>query len=67
MKTRLIMDTDPSVDDAHAIMMSLAYPETSVEALTTVAGALCVLAVGAASSIPSWEAVRRLAANIEVL
>jgi purine nucleosidase len=35
---RLIIDTDPGVDDAHAIMMALAHPEARVEALTTVAG-----------------------------
>lgn len=35
---RIIIDTDPGVDDAHAIMMAFAYPEAKVEALTTVAG-----------------------------
>lgn len=35
---RLVIDTDPGVDDAHAIMMALAHPEVQVEALTTVAG-----------------------------
>lgn len=35
---RLVIDTDPGVDDAHAIMMALANPEVQVEALTTVAG-----------------------------
>ena len=35
---RLIIDTDPGVDDAHAIMMALAHPEAKVEALTVVAG-----------------------------
>ncbi|MGD9030813.1 MAG: nucleoside hydrolase [Anaerolineae bacterium] len=35
---RLIIDTDPGVDDAHAIMMAFAHPEAQIEALTTVAG-----------------------------
>jgi purine nucleosidase len=36
--TRLVIDTDPGVDDAHAIMMALAHPKAQVEAITTVAG-----------------------------
>jgi purine nucleosidase len=36
--TRLVIDTDPGVDDAHAIMMALAHPEAQTEAITTVAG-----------------------------
>ena len=35
---RLVIDTDPGVDDAHAIMAALAFPGTAVEALTTVVG-----------------------------
>ncbi len=35
---RLIIDTDPGIDDAHAIMMAFACPEARVEAITTVAG-----------------------------
>jgi purine nucleosidase len=35
---RLVIDTDPGVDDAHAIMMAFAHPEAQVEAITTVAG-----------------------------
>jgi purine nucleosidase len=35
---RLIIDTDPGVDDAFAIMMAFAHPEAHIEALTTVAG-----------------------------
>jgi purine nucleosidase len=35
---RLVIDTDPGVDDAHAIMMAFAHPGARVEALTTVAG-----------------------------
>ncbi len=36
--TRLIIDTDPGVDDAVAIMLALASPELDVLALTTVVG-----------------------------
>jgi purine nucleosidase len=35
---RLIIDTDPGVDDAHAILLALAHPNTRVEAITTVNG-----------------------------
>jgi purine nucleosidase len=35
---RFVIDTDPGVDDAHAIMMAFAHPEAQIEALTTVAG-----------------------------
>jgi purine nucleosidase len=35
---RLIIDTDPGVDDAHAILLALAHPGTRVEAITTVNG-----------------------------
>ena len=35
---RLVIDTDPGVDDAHAIMMAFAHPGARVEAITTVAG-----------------------------
>ncbi len=35
---RVVIDTDPGVDDAHAIMLAFAHPETQVEALTVVAG-----------------------------
>ncbi|MBL8093373.1 MAG: nucleoside hydrolase [Anaerolineales bacterium] len=35
---RLIIDTDPGVDDAHAILMALAHPNARVEAITVVAG-----------------------------
>ncbi|MEI6709400.1 MAG: nucleoside hydrolase [Actinomycetota bacterium] len=36
--TRVIIDTDPGVDDAVAIMLALASPELEVLALTTVVG-----------------------------
>lgn len=35
---RLIIDTDPGVDDAHALLLALAHPEAQVEAITTVNG-----------------------------
>jgi purine nucleosidase len=35
---RLVIDTDPGVDDTHAIMMALAHPQAQVEAITTVNG-----------------------------
>ena len=35
---RLVIDTDPGVDDAQAIMLAAAYPDTQIEAITTVAG-----------------------------
>lgn len=36
--TRIILDTDPGADDALAIMLMLASPEISLEAITTVHG-----------------------------
>jgi purine nucleosidase len=35
---RLIIDTDPGIDDAHAVLMALAHPNARVEAITTVNG-----------------------------
>ncbi|MEM8858325.1 MAG: nucleoside hydrolase [Chloroflexota bacterium] len=35
---RLIIDTDPGVDDAQAILLASAHPDTKVEALLTVGG-----------------------------
>ncbi len=37
-RTRVVIDTDPGVDDAVAILLALASPELEVVALTTVAG-----------------------------
>lgn len=34
----LVIDTDPGIDDAQAIMMATAHPNTTVEALLTVGG-----------------------------
>lgn len=38
MKRRLIIDTDPGIDDAQAIMLAAAHPDITIEALTVVAG-----------------------------
>lgn len=35
---RLVIDCDPGVDDAHALMLAAAHPQASIEAVTTVAG-----------------------------
>jgi len=35
---RIIIDTDPGVDDAQAIMMAVAHPDAQVEAITVVGG-----------------------------
>lgn len=35
---RIVIDTDPGIDDAHAIMLAFSHPNTRVEAITTVAG-----------------------------
>jgi len=35
---KIVIDTDPGVDDAHAIMLAFSYPEVEVIALSTVAG-----------------------------
>lgn len=39
---RIVIDTDPGVDDAHAILLASAHLGTSIEALTTVAGNVSV-------------------------
>jgi len=60
--TRIIIDTDPGVDDALAFLLALASPEIKLEALTTTQGnvtiekatrnALSVLELANASHIP---------------
>jgi purine nucleosidase len=37
-KMRIVIDTDPGIDDAHAILLAFAHAGVDVEALTTVAG-----------------------------
>ena len=39
---RLIIDTDPGVDDAHALLLALSHESVKVEAITTVAGNVCL-------------------------
>lgn len=41
-QTRVIIDTDPGIDDALALILAFASPELSVEAITTVAGNVTV-------------------------
>jgi purine nucleosidase len=60
--TRIIIDTDPGVDDALAFLLALASPEIQLEALTTTQGnvtletatrnALAILELGQAGRIP---------------
>jgi purine nucleosidase len=38
MMRRIIIDCDPGIDDAQAIIMAYQHPETKIEAITTVAG-----------------------------
>jgi len=38
LTTPILIDTDPGIDDALAILLALASPEVSLEAITTVAG-----------------------------
>jgi purine nucleosidase len=62
MPKRIIIDTDPGVDDAFTFLLALASPEIQLEALTTTQGnvtvekatrnALAVLELGRASHIP---------------
>lgn len=35
---RLVIDTDPGVDDAHALLMAFTHPDVRVEAIVTVSG-----------------------------
>lgn len=63
--TRIIIDTDPGVDDALAILLALASPEIQLEALTTTQGnvtlerarhnARSILELANASHIPAAE------------
>ena len=62
---RVIIDTDPGIDDTAAIFLALASPELRVEALTTVYGngtiadctrnALIVLETAGRSDIPVYQ------------
>lgn len=64
---RVIIDTDPGIDDTAAILLALASPELSVEAVTTVYGngtiaqctrnALIILETAGRSEIPVYQGV----------
>jgi len=59
---RVILDTDPGIDDALAILLALASPEVQLEAVTVTSGnsplaqcvtnALSILELAGASHIP---------------
>jgi purine nucleosidase len=63
-KRAIIIDTDPGIDDALAILLALASPEIELQAITTVAGnvglelttenALKLLALGGRPGIPVY-------------
>jgi len=49
MTRPMLIDTDPGIDDALAILLALGSPEVSVEAITTVAGNVGIEAATAAA------------------
>jgi inosine-uridine nucleoside N-ribohydrolase len=65
--TRVIIDTDPGIDDAAAILLGLGSPELRVEALTTIFGnasvtqstvnALRILEAAGRTDIPVYQGV----------
>lgn len=65
MKRRIILDTDPGIDDSLAILLALASPEISLEGLSVVHGnssaaqgtvnALSVLELAKAGHIPVYQ------------
>jgi len=65
MKKRIILDTDPGIDDSLAILLTLASPEITLEGLSVVHGnsstaqgtinALSVLELAKASQIPVYR------------
>ncbi|MGC9398272.1 MAG: nucleoside hydrolase [Anaerolineae bacterium] len=69
MPKRMIIDTDPGIDDALAILLALASPEVSVEGLTVIHGncsteqgtrnALAVLALAGRTDIPVFKGCER--------
>ena len=42
MSTKIIMDTDPGIDDAAAITFALNHPDLDLQLITTVAGNVTV-------------------------
>jgi len=57
LTTPLLIDTDPGIDDALAILLALSSPEVSVEAVTTVAGNVTV-ELGTANAFRILDIVR---------
>src|SRR5579871_388676 len=79
-KRRVIIDTDPGIDDAVALFLAMRSPELQIDAITTVAGnkpldmtlsnALRVVEIAGRSDIPvaagaSGPLVRRLVTSTE--
>ncbi|MEO0563272.1 MAG: nucleoside hydrolase [Chloroflexota bacterium] len=65
---RMIIDTDAGIDDAEAILMALAYPGNTVEAITTVTGNVhrdqvnqnvCTVLQQASVSVPVYSGADR--------
>ncbi|MBZ0160191.1 MAG: nucleoside hydrolase [bacterium] len=54
--TRVIIDTDPGIDDALALILAFASPELKVEAITTVAG-----------NVPVAQAARNVCLLLELV
>jgi inosine-uridine nucleoside N-ribohydrolase len=56
---RIIIDTDPGIDDAHAILLSFAHPNANIEALTTAAGNVTLVELGMLSNIAlaTWKKI----------
>ena len=57
LTTPILIDTDPGIDDALAILLALGSPEVSVEAITTVAGNVGV-DLGTANAFRILDAAR---------
>lgn len=57
-KKRIIIDTDPGIDDSLAILLALASPELEVEGLTVVSGN-CTLEQGLINALSVLELVGR--------
>jgi inosine-uridine nucleoside N-ribohydrolase len=65
MTTRIIIDTDPGVDDALTFLLALASPEIQLEALTTVQGNVTSRKPPATRS-PCWKWHMRLTSLLRV-
>ena len=73
-KQRVLIDTDPGIDDAMALLLAVASPELDIVAVTTVAGnnpdvalmthnALALLALAGREDIPVAEGARHALTN----